>query len=204
MAKNELATVVATMALANKELEKAVVTILTAKAGAENNKWIEATEYSRVINDELFTDDFTDKKSFADFMGYSPAMMSQFLKAVEFVEKGVKYGDTILSSDNLTVGKAYMLSALKEDITTFFNWCYANDREMLAMSDAGLKAVIKEWKKDNEAIDTEATELEEAPIEDASEVEKEEIIEVEYNGYIFGLNVAEMVQMARYQRKIEE
>lgn len=201
MAKNELVTVVKGMELANKELEKAVITILTAKAGAESSKWLEATEYNRVLDDDLFSEDFENEKAFASFMGYSPAMMTQFKKAVEFSEKSVMYGDTPLTKDNLTVGKAYSLSALKDDVDKFIEYCIVNDVALLALSDAGIKNVIKDWKKENEAIDSEAHELEEAPTEDASEVEKEEIIEVEYNGMIYGVNVAELVQIARYQKE---
>ena len=173
--------------LNNKEFAQAINTILNAEATGKQSVWIIAQAYTNIIENELFSDDFDTCKEFADIMGVSTATITQYKKAVEFITTS-----EIFTANDISVGKAYMLSALKDDVNKFLEWLLVNDKLIEVMSDKALKTAIKEWKKENEAIDTESTESEN---EDENEVENEDENEVEneYENEAFVDTIKEML-----------
>lgn len=177
MKKNELVTV-KTSNLACKELQKRVGNIITAMDMGNKSSWIIAEEYNEIVTSELFEEDFESVTDFASYMGVSKGLISQYTKAINFIRDNGYF-----SIDDLSVVRAYTLSTLKDDLDIFVNWCNSNDRDILSMSDAGLKNTIKEWKKELEAID-ECFSDDNEVFEETEEIEEIEdnIIEFEING----------------------
>lgn len=165
-----------------KELKKELKTIVLADEMGKKSAWTVAESYHKIITEELFEEDFENAKEFSEYIGVSKSTISQYVNAVDFV----KNYDTIFSTNKLTVGKAYMLSTLKEDVGMFIEWCEVHDRLIEAMSDKGLKDTIKEWKEELEAVEVEAEEVEaEAEVEEPSEEEFEDVAMIEYGGKVY-------------------
>ena len=177
--KNEMMTATQTTALSNPELNTKVESIRKAIEIGNTSAWVQAKAYFDIVSDELYDDDFANLADFATYMGVSKGLISQYTKAWEYYESS-----SVFEFDRLTVGKTYILSTLKEKDIEFKDWCLSNDRDLYSMSDAGLKATIKEWKKDLEAIDTEAQENE---VSEENEVSDEtvDVVRIEYNGNIY-------------------
>ena len=174
--KNEVVTMVNGYGLANSELKKAVVNIKTAEVQGKRSAWVIANEYNKIMSDELFEDDFQSKGEFADFMGVSNGLLSQYNKAVEFIRSQVDR----FNPDNTTVGKAYMLSCL-DDLKDFIVYCDSEKIVIEDLSDNGLKQVIKEYKNivtvdETETDETETDETETDETEDPEEVNTLEYI----------------------------
>ena len=174
--KNEVVTMVNGYGLANSELKKAVVNIKTAEVQGKRSAWVIANEYNKIMNDELFEDDFQSKGEFADFMGVSNGLLSQYNKAVEFIRSQVDR----FNPDNTTVGKAYMLYCL-DDLKDFIAYCDSEKIVIEELSDNGLKQVIKEYKNivtvdETERDETETDETETDDTDDAEEVNTLEYI----------------------------
>ena len=169
--KNEVVTMVNGYGLANLELKKAVVNIKTAEVQGKRSAWVIANEYNKIMSDELFEDDFQSKGEFADFMGVSNGLLSQYNKAVEFIRTQIDR----FNPDNTTVGKAYMLSCL-DDLKDFIAYCDSETIVIEELSDNGLKQVIKEYKNIVTVDETETDETETDETEEAEEVNTLEYI----------------------------
>ena len=155
--KNELVAVVKGMGLTCKELEKSVVAIKVAEVTGKKSAWIIAGEYDKIIKGELFEEDFESKGEFAEVMGVSAGLISQYTKAVEFIRVMESVKDPMFTRDNTTVGKAYMLAGL-EDLQDFLGYCEGEGIDVLQLSDAGLKQIIKAYKNMVVVDDTEEVE----------------------------------------------
>ena len=117
----------------------------------EGNKsaWEVARAYKRIIDDELFDEDFENVQEFALYVGVSKSTISQYIKAVEFVEKH-EFG-----FDMFTVGSAYLLSTLTdEEFIDFVKWTEEQEIDLTTMSVKALRNLIKEYdSKDNDEED---------------------------------------------------
>lgn len=198
--KNEVVTMVNGYGLANSELKKAVVNIKTAEVQGKRSAWVIANEYNKIMTDELFEDDFQTKGEFADFMGVSNGLLSQYNKAVEFIRSCVDR----FNPDNTSVGKAYMLSCI-EDLKDFLSWCEGEGIKIEELSDNGLKQVIKDYKNiidvDEVATDEDATE---EPEEDATDEELEEVNTLEYiKELITTLEPEELKELKTYVKNLK-
>lgn len=187
--RTELATVNTSTALANKELGTAVAEIIKAKELGNKSAWIVACQYNKIIEDELFDDDFESLKDFADYMGVTKGLLSQYNNAVKFISTNT-LGFNV---NDLSVVRAYTLSTL-DNLDEFVAWCESNDRDIKAMSDAGLKATIKEWKSDNEAVEVEATEEATGDSEDVSRETDTSIVQFELDGHRYAVPVEVLKQ----------
>ena len=183
MKKNEMMNVTNNTALSNGELNLQVEKIKKAVEVGNTSAWIQAKAYYDIVSDELYDDDFENLTDFATYMGVSKSLISQYTKAWEYCENNAG----LFEFDRLSVGRTYILSALKEKAVEFKEWCISNNRDLYAMSDAGLKGTIKEWKNELEAVEVEATEETEAVEQETEAVEQEEIIRIEYNGNIYDI-----------------
>ena len=138
-------TVANVTTLASKELTVEFFNIMNAINEGNKSAWEVARAYKRIIDDELFDEDFENVQEFALYVGVSKSTISQYIKAVEFVEKH-EFG-----FDMFTVGSAYLLSTLTdEEFIDFVKWAEEQEIDLTTMSVKALRNLIKEYdSKDN-------------------------------------------------------
>ena len=138
-------TVANVTTLSSKELTVELFNIMNAINEGNKSAWEVARAYKRIIDDELFDEDFENVQEFALYVGVSKSTISQYIKAVEFVEKH-EFG-----FDMFTVGSAYLLSTLTdEEFIDFVKWAEEQEIDLTTMSVKALRNLIKEYdSKDN-------------------------------------------------------
>ena len=138
-------TVASVTTLASKELTVELFNIMNAINEGNKSAWDIARAYKRIIDDELFDEDFENVQEFALYVGVSKSTISQYIKAVEFVDKH-EFG-----FDMFTVGSAYLLSTLTdEEFIDFVKWAEEQEIDLTTMSVKALRNLIKEYdSKDN-------------------------------------------------------
>lgn len=133
-------TVANVTTLASKELTVELFNIMNAINEGNKSAWEVARAYKRIIDDELFDEDFENVQEFALYVGISKSTISQYIKAVEFVEKH-EFG-----FDMFTVGSAYLLSTLTdEEFIDFVKWAEEQNIDLTTMSVKALRNLIKEY-----------------------------------------------------------
>ena len=133
-------TVASVTTLASKELTVELFNIMNAINEGNKSAWEIARAYKRIIDDELFDEDFENVQEFALYVGVSKSTISQYIKAVEFVEKH-EFG-----FDMFTVGSAYLLSTLTdEEFIDFVKWAEEQNIDLTTMSVKALRNLIKEY-----------------------------------------------------------
>ena len=160
-------TVASVTTLSSKELTVELFNIMNAINEGNKSAWEVARAYKRIIDDELFDEDFENIQEFALYVGVSKSTISQYIKAVEFVEKH-EFG-----FDMFTVGSAYLLSTLTdEEFIDFIKWAEEQEIDLTTMSVKALRNLIKEYdSKDDveEDIIEDSTDN-----EDSSELDEDE------------------------------
>ena len=138
-------TVANVTTLASKELTVELFNIMNAINEGNKSAWDIARAYKRMIDDELFDEDFENVQEFALYVGVSKSTISQYIKAVEFVEKH-EFG-----FDMFTVGSAYLLSTLTdEEFIDFVKWAEEQEIDLTTMSVKALRNLIKEYDSKDE------------------------------------------------------
>ena len=133
-------TVANVTTLSSKELTVELFNIMNAINEGNKSAWDIARAYKRIIDDELFDEDFENVQEFALYVGVSKSTISQYIKAVEFVEKH-EFG-----FDMFTVGSAYLLSTLTdEEFIDFVKWAEEQEIDLTTMSVKALRNLIKEY-----------------------------------------------------------
>ena len=133
-------TVANVTTLASKELTVELFNIMNAINEGNKSAWDIARAYKRIIDDELFDEDFENVQEFALYVGVSKSTISQYIKAVEFVEKH-EFG-----FDMFTVGSGYLLSTLTdEEFIDFVKWAEEQEIDLTTMSVKALRNLIKEY-----------------------------------------------------------
>ena len=133
-------TVANVTTLSSKELTVELFNIMNAINEGNKSAWDIARAYKRIIDDELFDEDFDNVQDFALYVGVSKSTISQYIKAVEFVEKH-EFG-----FDMFTVGSAYLLSTLTdEEFIDFVKWAEEQEIDLTTMSVKALRNLIKEY-----------------------------------------------------------
>lgn len=151
-------TVANVTTLSSKELTVELFNIMNAINEGNKSAWDIARAYKRIIDDELFDEDFENVKEFALYVGVSKSTISQYIKAVEFVEKH-EFG-----FDMFTVGSAYLLSTLSdEEFIDFVKWAEEQEIDLTTMSVKALRNLIKEYDSKDD--------VEEDVIEDSTDNE---------------------------------
>ena len=149
-------TVASVTTLASKELTVELFNIMNAINEGNKSAWDIARAYKRIIDDELFDEDFENVQEFALYVGVSKSTISQYIKAVEFVEKH-EFG-----FDMFTVGSAYLLSTLTdEEFIDFVKWAEEQNIDLTTMSVKALRNLIKEYESKDD--------VEEDVIEDSTD-----------------------------------
>ena len=151
-------TVANVTTLASKELTVELFNIMNAINEGNKSAWDIARAYKRIIDDELFDEDFDNVQEFALYVGVSKSTISQYIKAVEFVEK-YEFG-----FDMFTVGSAYLLSTLTdEEYIDFLKWAEDRGFDITSISVKALRNLIKEYDSKDD--------VEEDVIEDSTDNE---------------------------------
>ena len=151
-------TVASVTTLTSKELTVELFNIMNAINEGNKSAWDIAKAYKRIIDDELFDEDFENVQEFALYVGVSKSTITQYIKAVEFVEKH-EFG-----FDMFTVGSAYLLSTLTdEEFIDFVKWAEEQEIDLTTMSVKALRNLIKEYDSKDE--------VEEDIIEDSTDNE---------------------------------
>ena len=151
-------TVASVTTLSSKELTVELFNIMNAINEGNKSAWDIARAYKRIIDDELFDEDFENVQEFALYVGVSKSTISQYIKAVEFVEKN-EFG-----FDMFTVGSAYLLSTLTdEEFIDFVKWAEEQEIDLTTMSVKALRNLIKEYDSKDD--------VEEDVIEDSTDNE---------------------------------
>ena len=141
-------TVANVTTLASKELTVELFNIMNAINEGNKSAWEVARAYKRIIDDELFDEDFENVQEFAEYVGISKSTISQYLKAVAFVEKH-EFG-----FDMFTVGSAYLLSTLTdEEFIDFVKWAEEQEIDLTTMSVKALRNLIKEYDSKDDVED---------------------------------------------------
>ena len=141
-------TVANVTTLASKELTVELFNIMNAINEGNKSAWEIARAYKRIIDDELFDEDFENIQEFALYVGVSKSTISQYIKAVEFVEKH-EFG-----FDMFTVGSAYLLSTLTdEEFIDFVKWAEEQEIDLTTMSVKALRNLIKEYDSKDDVED---------------------------------------------------
>lgn len=165
-------TVANVTTLASKELTVELFNIMNAINEGNKSAWDIARAYKRIIDDELFDEDFENVQEFALYVGVSKSTISQYIKAVEFVEKH-EFG-----FDMFTVGSAYLLSTLTdEEFIDFVKWAEEQEIDLTTMSVKALRNLIKEYDcKDDvpEELIEDSTDNEDSS--ESDDVEEETIV----------------------------
>ena len=141
-------TVASVTTLSSKELTVELFNIMNAINEGNKSAWDIARAYKRIIDDELFDEDFENVQEFALYVGVSKSTISQYIKAVEFVEKH-EFG-----FDMFTVGSAYLLSTLTdEEFIDFVKWAEEQEIDLTTMSVKALRNLIKEYDSKDDVED---------------------------------------------------
>ena len=165
-------TVANVTTLASKELTVELFNIMNAINEGNKSAWEVARAYKRIIDDELFDEDFENVQEFALYVGVSKSTISQYIKAVEFVEKH-EFG-----FDMFTVGSAYLLSTLtNEEFVDFVKWAEEQEIDLTTMSVKALRNLIKEYDSKDE-VEDDIIEDEDSTDEDSTDEDVEEEVTV--------------------------
>ena len=164
-------TVANVTTLSSKELTVELFNIMNAINEGNKSAWEVARAYKRIIDDELFDEDFENVQEFALYVGLSKSTISQYIKAVEFVEKH-EFG-----FEMFTVGSAYLLSTLTdEEFIDFVKWAEEQEIDLTTMSVKALRNLIKEYDSKDEDED-DIIEDEDSTDNDDSNDSDEDVVE---------------------------
>lgn len=165
-------TVANVTTLSSKELTVELFNIMNAINEGNKSAWEVARAYKRIIDDELFDEDFENIQEFALYVGVSKSTISQYIKAVEFIEKH-EFG-----FDMFTVGSAYLLSTLTdEEFIDFVKWAEEQEIDLTTMSVKALRNLIKEYDSKDD-VEEDVIEDEDSTDEDSTDEDVEEEITV--------------------------
>ena len=151
--KNELVTITGTeISFNNKQLNTATRNIYGYVFGMEKNKFKMAAEMSRILENNLFVDDFDNFETYASkvfnlkkAMAYNYASIGK--EWIERNEKGNPTGESILPHDTVDYQITKILALMKVGVEQATKW--ANDGTITPfMSVKEIKDIVKEWEKE--------------------------------------------------------
>lgn len=151
--KNELVTITGTeISFNNKQLNTATKNIYGYVFGMEKNKFKMAAEMSRILENNLFVDDFDNFETYASkvfnlkkAMAYNYASIGK--EWIERNEKGNPTGESILPHDTVDYQITKILALMKVGVEQATKW--ANDGTITPfMSVKEIKDIVKEWEKE--------------------------------------------------------
>ena len=159
--------------IANKELKKSFSEINKAISTIGRNTWKVADEIAKIVNDELYKEDFENLHELAKVVGMSASNISRMSRVSllknKYYEKLEKFSVSCVS-EMLTVAEKVDENAF----LTFLNFLLHED----ILTVAGVRKYAKNFLEETEEVEIEETE--EAEIE-----EMEEIYDVEFDGVVY-------------------
>ena len=162
---NELVTITGTeISFNNKQLNTATKNIFGYVFGMEKNKFKMAAEMSRILENNLFVDDFDNFETYASKVFNLKKAMAYNYAAIgkEWVarnEKGIPTGESILPHDTVDYQITKILVLMKVGVAQATEW--ANNGTISPfMSVKEIKDIVEEWDNNKNAIDVDATETE--------------------------------------------
>ena len=151
--KNELVTITGTeISFNNKQLNTATKNIYNYVFGMEKNKFKMAAEMSRILENNLFVDDFDNFETYASrvfnlkkAMAYNYAAIGKDWIARN--EKGNPTGESILPHDTVDYQITKILALMKVGVEQATKW--ANNGTITPfMSVKEIKDIVNEWEKE--------------------------------------------------------
>lgn len=176
--KQELVTITGTeISFNNKQLDTATRNIYGYVFGMEKNKFKMAAEMSRILENNLFVDDFDNYETYAGkvfnlkkAMAYNYASIGK--DWIARTEKGNPTGESILQHDTLDYQITKILALMKVGAEQATEW--ANNGTINPfMSVKEIKDIVKNWESKQNAIDVDATETENEPETETESAEQE-------------------------------
>lgn len=132
--------------LKNEVLKRDLEAMESAMYEGKRSTWKYAYHLSRIINSKSFVEDFENQKNFAEFIGLSPATITQQNKAVKFAAEHELLDVTKPNFDiDISVKNAYLLSSVS-DLTAFELWAEINGIDTYHCTSAELTKAIAAWK----------------------------------------------------------
>lgn len=205
--KNELVTITGTeISFNNKQLNTATKNIYGYVFGMEKNKFKMAAEMFRILENNLFIDDFENFETYASkvfnlkkAMAYNYASIGK--EWIERNDKGNPTGESILPHDIVDYQITKILALMKVGVAQATEW--ANDGTITPfMSVKEIKDIVKEWDDKKNAIDVDATETAEQETETESDSGKNEQETAEQSTENKPFNVTEL--LARISNQMNE
>ena len=164
---NEL-TKIETNEILNKELKKSFLEINKAVSTIGRNTWKVADEIAKIVNDELYKEDFENLHELAKVVGMSTSNISRMSRVSllknKYYEKLEKFSVSCVS-EMLTVAEKVDENAF----LTFLNFLLREDISTVS----GVRKYVKNFLEAEEAEEVEETE------------EMEEIYDVEFDGVVY-------------------
>jgi len=175
---NELVTITGKeISFNNKQLNTATKNIYGYVFGMEKNKFKMAAEMSRILENNLFVDDFENFETYASKVFNLKKAMAYNYAAIgkEWVarnDKGIPTGESILPHDTVDYQITKILALMKVGVAQATEW--ANDGTISPfMSVKEIKDIVEEWDDKKNAIDVDATETAEQETETENDSEQE-------------------------------
>ena len=179
---NELVKI-ETNEIVNKELKKSFSEINRAVSTIGKNTWKVADEIAKIVNDELYKEDFENLHELSKVVGMSASNISRMSRVSllknKYYEKLDRFSVSCVS-EMLTVAE-------KVDETTFLTFlALLLENEVTTVS--GVRKYAKKFLEVEEEIEeteAEVEEVEETEEVEAEETEEEEIFDVEFDGVTY-------------------
>ena len=167
--------------IANKELKKSFSEINKAVSTIGRNTWKVADEIAKIVNYELYKEDFENLHELSKVVGMSASNISRMSRVSvlknKYYEKLEKFSVSCVS-EMLTVAE----KVDENSFITFLNFLLREDISTVA----GIRKYAKNFLEVEETEETEEVETEEVETEETEEVEteetEEEIYDVEFDG----------------------
>ena len=188
-------TVASVTTLSSKELTVELFNIMNAINEGNKSAWDIARAYKRIIDDELFDEDFENIQEFALYVGVSKSTISQYIKAVDFIDKHE------FDYSMFTVGSAYLLSTLTdEEFIDFVKWVEEQNIDITSMSVKALRNLIKEYDSKD---DVEEDVIEDSTDDDFDESDEDVEEEITVDGRESAIALIKSL-MEEYNITVEE
>lgn len=160
--------------LANKGLKKELVSMLKAMETISKSTWNYAKAMHKIIDEEMFVDDFKTVKRFAkECVKVAPSTITKYVNAVKGLKVIEKYG---YNENNFTVSKSNIIYSLGENAKSYLDYVTIKDIHIELMSEQEMVLNIKNFLGANEEA------VESGNNETETEAKEEVYIEIEYNG----------------------
>lgn len=134
--------------ISNRDLEREIGSILKANVSMQASTWKIAIHTHNIMVNELYKEDFTTAKNFAKAMQIKNAsVLTRHTNGVEcMVNVLMKEPYNFVMDEKMTVGKAYVLSTLGDDLPVYLDGMIAQGAHIELMTQAQIEDSVKKFK----------------------------------------------------------